>query len=940
MKKLSTLFLSIISCSFLYAQTFTSSITLDGNTQFAALPKSLLNNASVFTIEFWVKTGESRGSGTFWQRPYLLGNATNGDNSGDFGITTDNGYISMFEGFSSLNTDQSFESASVKINDNNWHHIAAVNNGAYIYLYADGKLADSLTSGKPLITANAPLTVGAASLDFDYNGNSYANTNFPSAGTFAELRISNNVRYPANFTPATSFSADGNTVALYHFAGQCGLSSPDASSNQNNLLVNNAATACSTLPFGSDYTYNGTTQYAQVPDTLMNGLNTFTVEGWIKTTDMNTSSTYWQHPTFFGTASPGGNSGDFGVSSQGGYLYMWTGMNGGENYVQTKAFVSDNKWHHIAASANGTAVRLFADGVLTDSLPISRGLNTAGYPLTMMALYAPEIGSANNSVYFYHAGELDEVRLSNTTRYTADFTPAASPFSTDANTLALYHFDGCSGPFTADASGNNKNASLHKIAACSLPPQFLQGKILYSHHNQNAAAKQDSIYTIDSNGAKVFVTLGYRPRLSHTGRYLAFSNGPNSNSSYGANLWIRDLITQEEQLIVSNSDYLDYYDFYPNDSALVYSQSCSVYKVNLDGSNAYQNLNSYPGDCFSDDPTIRISDSLIAYHNVHYGLFTMKGDGSNPMQIPNTVPGDLVPSWSPDGNWLAYYKPIPGAYNGGTGAYVPTNSVYKIKVDGSDSTRLSFLSVNDTLAADPIWSRDMKNIYAIGRIRDTMGIYQITTDGSGSYGRIYTFDTSGAVSDYWLGLSDSLKSEILPITLINFSGTNLGKTIRLTWQTTEEINSRYFVVERSLDGRNFSDIASVAAMGNSSLTQQYVFNDADIPVFNSAAIIYYRLKLVDKDGQYKYTNVIAIRMTPVAEFSVYPNPSKGFFNITTKEISARLNIEILNTGGQQVYRQQFNNTQTATIDLHIARGIYFIKISDGKTITHKKLVIE
>jgi hypothetical protein len=183
--------------------------------QATATAAGILNDASVFTVEFWVKTTDNRSNNTYWQRPYLFGNETNGDNSGDFGITINNGYIAMWEGCSSLNSDQNFLS-NIRINDDNWHHIAAVNNGKNINLYVDGKIAGSLVSGKRLRTSTAPLTFGGASLDHSFVGN-FNNTNFLSQSVFGEARISNMVRYVSNFNPPQSFSQDAGTVEIYHF---------------------------------------------------------------------------------------------------------------------------------------------------------------------------------------------------------------------------------------------------------------------------------------------------------------------------------------------------------------------------------------------------------------------------------------------------------------------------------------------------------------------------------------------------------------------------------------------------------------------------------------------------------------------------------------------------------------------------------------------------
>src|SRR5215467_15975447 len=82
--------------------------------------------------------------------------------------------------------------------------------------------------------------------------------------------------------------------------------------------------------------------------------------------------------------------------------------------------------------------------------------------------------------------------------------------------------------------------------------QNLTGKILYSHYNH--VQQSDTIYSMENNGTNMTpVTLGYRPRLSHDGKHLAFSNGPLPNQSYNSNIWMRDLILEHDTLIVPNS---------------------------------------------------------------------------------------------------------------------------------------------------------------------------------------------------------------------------------------------------------------------------------------------------------------------------------------------------------------------------------------------------
>ena len=195
-----------------------------------------LNNASVFTVEFWVQTSDNRSDNVYWQRPALFGNETNGDNSGDFAIILNNGYIGMWEGISNLNADQNFLSNSVRINDNFWHHIAAVNTGQMLNLYVDGNIVGSLVSGRSLNTYNAPLTFGAVSLDHNFPGN-LNGTNFSSQSSFGDARISNTARYGNNFRPENSFNSDGSTIAVFRFAGGGTNNGNNSFSNTGNANV-------------------------------------------------------------------------------------------------------------------------------------------------------------------------------------------------------------------------------------------------------------------------------------------------------------------------------------------------------------------------------------------------------------------------------------------------------------------------------------------------------------------------------------------------------------------------------------------------------------------------------------------------------------------------------------------------------------------------------
>jgi Tol biopolymer transport system component len=125
-----------------------------------------------------------------------------------------------------------------------------------------------------------------------------------------------------------------------------------------------------------------------------------------------------------------------------------------------------------------------------------------------------------------------------------------------------------------------------------------------------------------------------------------------------------------------------------------------------------------------DAPSLSPIDGTIAFHNLHAGLFLANPDGSGRLQIPNTVPGDLWPSWSPDGQQIAYSHSTDGGFT--------LANYFMIQPDGSGLTQLTFLSDPDRVGPAGVWSADGSTLVAPGNIGGVQGLYSIATDGSGT----------------------------------------------------------------------------------------------------------------------------------------------------------------------------------------------------------------
>ncbi|MGZ5134983.1 MAG: hypothetical protein ACXWCG_07530, partial [Flavitalea sp.] len=112
----------------------------------------------------------------------------------------------------------------------------------------------------------------------------------------------------------------------------------------------------------------------------------------------------------------------------------------------------------------------------------------------------------------------------------------------------------------------------------------------------------------------------------------------------------------------------------------------------------------------------------------------------------------------------------------------------------------------------------------------------------------------------------------LPVKVKNFTAQPQGdNSVMLRWVSVFEANSYKYVIQKSTDGRNFSDVGDITAAGNSLTTLNYFYADRQ----GANGAVYYRLKLVDLDGSIDYTKIIYLNNGQVMfgqQLSVFPNP--------------------------------------------------------------------
>ena len=181
----------------------------------------------------------------------------------------------------------------------------------------------------------------------------------------------------------------------------------------------------------------------------------------------------------------------------------------------------------------------------------------------------------------------------------------------------------------------------------------------------------------------------------------------------------------------------------------------------------------------------------------------------------------------------------------------------------------------------------------------------------------------------------------LPVELLSFEGKNVNHKNELNWSTATEINNDRFEIEKSTDGILFYMIGQVSGNGTKSCRSDYQFCDEK----PGPGITYYRLRQVDYDGNFNYSEKIAVENTyddfEVISFSISENSFEGELILNNKGRES-LNILICTSNGQIVSDCQIfpdNGFQIIPVPLkNVSSGIYLLKISDGQKIVTRKIV--
>ncbi|GEM_PF-3564800 len=249
-----------------------------------------------------------------------------------------------------------------------------------------------------------------------------------------------------------------------------------------------------------------------------------------------------------------------------------------------------------------------------------------------------------------------------------------------------------------------------------------------------------------------------------------------------------------------------------------------------------------------------------------------------------------------------------------------SNSIFDTPTNQPKNTLFPLLATQDNLDVDdPSWLESgipsIENIDIRNNLRDPV------TPTIGAYEKV---------------------DIVLPIELISFN-VKCESDVVLVWETQSEVNSDIFEVEKSIDAVSWFVIDEITAAGNSNSSILYQVIDTK----NNNGFSYYRLKQIDIDGKFNYSNIIftQCKEESLFDFSLFPNPTSDYTKIQFTKNPGIISITVFNSTGQIVLseygKDNINSNEIIISTEAFVNGLYYVKVIDEKTnqTSTKKLII-
>lgn len=215
-------------------------------------------------------------------------------------------------------------------------------------------------------------------------------------------------------------------------------------------------------------------------------------------------------------------------------------------------------------------------------------------------------------------------------------------------------------------------------------------------------------------------------------------------------------------------------------------------------------------------------------------------------------------------------------------------------------------------------------------LNSTLGTTLSFAAGSNGLGKAYSFDAGTGT---------------LPVSIVSIKAALKNTTVQVSWEVREELNLNLYEVERSADGAHFEMIGMVFPWDNQQVQNNYRFTDKH--PFNG--MNFYRLRSVDKDGRFKYSNIVSARTGALqnSNISIAPNPVKGNIRAIFSGLpKGSYVVELRNVSGQLQLMKHITIQHSDQVESfergNAAPGIYWLTTYDreGKKIGTSRVIVQ
>ncbi|MCB0596549.1 MAG: T9SS type A sorting domain-containing protein [Lewinellaceae bacterium] len=279
------------------------------------------------------------------------------------------------------------------------------------------------------------------------------------------------------------------------------------------------------------------------------------------------------------------------------------------------------------------------------------------------------------------------------------------------------------------------------------------------------------------------------------------------------------------------------------------------------------------------------------------------------------------------------------------GTIAPGNSIGTLNVNGPFTTDGTIAmeiagapsAANDVLAVNgTVMLGGTLTVTQMGGTITNGDNYDVIT-GTSISGTFATLNLPGVLTDWMATYTTSLNlaymgTNPLPIELVYFKGTPMGKAIELTWRTATEQNNDYMAVERSADGAKFTELGRIKGAGTTEEPQEYAFVD-EHPL---RGLNYYRLRQVDFDGVFAYHKTIGVLFGGKDSglgVQAWPNPAQGQLQVGWgRNANTPTMLQLLDMTGRKLAEYEVAaGANTFDLPLHgLPAGLYFLKARQGQ----------